>query len=125
MGELASLLSLAGRESMDVATAIEPTRSETSRDWSVSTRIAFRFCFVYFGLYSLSVPIQGILLIPNVEVPDPGTLKPFRPVIFWVAAHIFGAKLPLVYSGSGSGDKTFDWTEVFCALVVALVTTAI
>jgi hypothetical protein len=111
---------------MDVATAIEQTPGETSeRNWSAGTRIAFRFCFAYLGLYCLCGLIQAVLLIPTVDVPDPGTLSPFRQVIFWVAAHFFGAKLPLVYSGSGSGDKTFDWTEVFCVLVAALLATAI
>jgi uncharacterized membrane protein YphA (DoxX/SURF4 family) len=45
--------------------------------------------------------------------------------VFWVAAHLFGASLPLVYTGSGSGDKTYDWVEVFCLLVVAIVSTTV
>ena len=45
--------------------------------------------------------------------------------MFWVAAHLFGASLPLVYSGSGSGDKTYDWLEVFCLLIVAVISTTI
>lgn len=111
---------------MDVLTAVEnePTQSVQKR-WSAGKRIAFRFCFVYFGLYCAIGLIQAVLVVPKIEVPDPGTLWPFRQIIFWVAAHLFGAKLPLVYSGSGSGDKTFDWTEVFCVLIVALIATPV
>jgi uncharacterized membrane protein YphA (DoxX/SURF4 family) len=31
----------------------------------------------------------------------------------------------LVYTGSGSGDKTFDWVLAFCVLVVAVLATAV
>jgi hypothetical protein len=93
--------------------------------WSLATRLAFRFCFIYFGLFCLSTQIfGGLLSIPKVDIPDPASLWPIRPVIFWVAAHLFHAKLPLVYSGSGSGDKTFDWVMSFCFLIVATLATA-
>jgi len=110
---------------MDVATAIEQTTAEgAAEDWSAGKRLAFRFCFAYFGLYCLCGMFQAVIPIPKIEVPDPGTLWPFRQVVFWVAAHLFGARLPLVYADSGSGDKTFDWTEVFCIFVVTLIATA-
>ena len=32
---------------------------------------------------------------------------------------------PLVYTGSGSGDKTFDWVLLFCMLVFSIVAAAI
>jgi hypothetical protein len=94
--------------------------------WSLARRVAFRFCFVYLGLYCLGTQIfGGLFLIPKVEVTDPASLWPMRQIIFWTAAHIFHAKLPLVYAGSGSGDKTFDWVFVFCLLVIAAVATGI
>jgi hypothetical protein len=69
--------------------------------------------------------LPGGLPIPAVDIPDSFTLWPFRQVVFWIAAHLFGASLPLVYSGSGSGDKTYDWVEVFCLLIVAVISTTI
>jgi len=48
-----------------------------------------------------------------------------RQITFWTAAHIFGAKLPLVYRGSGSDDKIFDWIMTFCLLVFAVLATGI
>ena len=94
--------------------------------WSLSCRVAFRFCFVYFGLFCMSTQIFGGLFpIPKVDIPDPATLWPMRQMIFWAADHIFHARLPLVYAGSGSGDKTFDWVLAFCLLIFAALATGI
>jgi hypothetical protein len=92
--------------------------------WHMGPRVAFRFCFVYFGLFCLSTQIFGSLFpIPKFDIPDLSLL--LQPILFWTAARVFGAKLPLVYTGSGSGDKTFDWVLVFCLLVVAVVATGL
>ena len=92
--------------------------------WHLGPRIAFRFCFLYFGLFCLSTQILGgFLPIPKVDIPDFSLL--WQPIVFWTAARVFDAKLPLVYTGSGSGDKTFDWVLVFCLLIFSLVATAV
>jgi uncharacterized membrane protein YphA (DoxX/SURF4 family) len=97
-----------------------------SAEWSFATRAAFRFCFVYFGVYSLSTQIiTSLLPVPNLDIPDPSTFWPIRPILFWTAAHIFRVRQPLVYTGSGSGDKTFDWVLLFCTLVFSLIVTAV
>ncbi len=94
--------------------------------WSLAARIAFRFCCVYFGLFSSNTQILGgLVLIPAVDIPDLSALWPMRPITFWTAAHIFHARLPLIYTGSGSGDKTFDWVLAFCLLIFAALATAI
>lgn len=111
---------------MDVLTAMKSEPAQAAgTEWSAAKRIAFRFCFVYLGLYCLAALLPGGLPIPGIELPDPFTLSPFRQIVFWVAAHVFGAHLPLVFTGSGSGDKTYDWVEVFCLLIVAVVSTLI
>jgi len=94
--------------------------------WSVAARVGFRFCFVYFGLSSIGTQILGSLFpIPKLDIPDLSTLWPMRQITFWTAAHIFHSKLPLVYTGSGSGDKTFDWVLMFWLLIVAALATGI
>lgn len=85
------------------------------------TRIAFRFVFLYFTLFCLSNQIAETLL----RIPSLGELWPLRPLVFWTASTLFGAKLPHVYTGSGSGDKTFDWVLCFCLLVIAVLGTAV
>lgn len=112
---------------MQVETALESQTLYATREvWPPLSRVAFRFCFVYFTLYCLGTQIiNSVLAVPKIEVPDWGTLWPVRPLIFWVGGHVFGAKLPLVYSGSGSGDKNYDWELLFCIMVFACVVTVV
>jgi hypothetical protein len=94
--------------------------------WGFSLRVAFRFCFVYFGLFCIYTQILGGLIsIPNMESIEPASLWPMREIVFWTAGHIFHAGLPLIYSNSGSGDKAFDWVLAFCLLIIAAVAAAI
>ena len=87
--------------------------------WSLARRIAFRFGSLYVGLYILVTQVLGTIFIPGIDVPDPGTLGPSRAVVEWTARHVFGVSSELVVTGSGSGDKTFDWIQAFCVLVLA------
>jgi uncharacterized membrane protein YphA (DoxX/SURF4 family) len=107
---------------------VQPKSESTAPHWNVVRRVAFRFCFVYFGLYCLTTQIIVGLIpapIPNVDDLDPAAWWPIRQTVFWAAAHIFHAPLPLVYTGSGSGDKTFDWVLTFCLLILAIAATGI
>ena len=100
-------------------------QSEVSR-WSPAQRIGFRFCLVYFGLFCLTTQILPSLNpLVNVEIADPATLWPIRQIVFWTASHVFGVSHALVYEGSGSGDKTFDWVLAFCVLAAAALVTGI
>jgi hypothetical protein len=98
--------------------------------WSLSKKIGCRFSFVYFGLYCVANGILAALfVIPDFRhalfVPAVMTLWPMRQIIFWTATHLFHVTHPLIYTGSGSGDKTFDWIAAFILLFVALVATGI
>lgn len=96
------------------------------RHWSFASRVAFRFCFVYFGLYCLVTQIfTSLISPPSVEIRDASTLWPTRQIVLWTATHIFRVAKPLVYTDTGSGDKTFDWVLVACLLVFAGLATGI
>jgi hypothetical protein len=108
------------------AAQTQPREQLPATHWHSGTRVAFRFCLVYFGLYCLSAQIITALIpAPNVDIPDLATLWPIRPVILWIAAHVLRIKTTLVYSGSGSGDKIFDYVLALCMFITALVATAI
>ena len=96
-------------------------RPEGRPRWRLATRIAFRFLFIYVVAYvALTQLLTTILVIPvRIDVPSLEMLPPARPAITWVARHVFGVRAELVVTGSGSGDKTFDWTEVACLLMLA------
>ena len=103
-----------GAESQDAELQLEPQIPQ----WGLGLRIAFRSCFVYFGLFCIYTQIfGGLISIPKMETIDLSSHWPMRQITFWTAAHFFRAKLPLVYTGSGSGDKTFDWVLAFCLLI--------
>ena len=92
--------------------------------WTVGSRIAFRFCLVYFGLFCLLTQIFGGLLPIPLDFPDPSNFWPTRQIVTWTTVHVFGVTHPLIYMG-GSGDKVFDWALVFCLLIIAAVTTIV
>jgi hypothetical protein len=101
-------------------------QQELPARWNLFTRVAFRFALVYFTLYCLTTQVISELLpIPKVDIPDFGSLWPMRQIVFWTAAHIFHVGHPLVYSGSGSGDKTFDWVLAFCVFAIAVIATIV
>jgi uncharacterized membrane protein YphA (DoxX/SURF4 family) len=90
-------------------------------------RIAFRFSFAYWLLYSLPQPLSTLIPIYSFRLSklynswvDKG--------VRWIAAHALG--ISQFYDGpSGSGDKTFDYVRLlFCFVVacaIAVVWTAV
>jgi hypothetical protein len=92
---------------------------------SFAFRVAFRFCFVYFGLYCLSNQIITTLVpIPNLDIPDLATLWPVRLLVLWPAVHILHIPAPS-YAETGSGDRTWDWVLLLCLLFIAALATAV
>ena len=109
----------------------EPIRPQTQLKiprWNLAVQIAFRFWMVYLGLYCLATQIITSLFSPSegAVFPDPATLWPLRPIIFWTAAHIFHVTAPLSMDGnSGSVDDRFGWVMTFCLLVIAIAATVV
>jgi hypothetical protein len=110
----------------DTLLKLRPVQEQTpTLRWSLATRVAFRFSFVYFGIYCLGTQVvRGLMPWSDLEAPDPVTHWPVGPIVAWVAAHVFGVKTELIYF-SGSGDKTFDWVFAFCLLVFAALAAGI
>jgi uncharacterized membrane protein YphA (DoxX/SURF4 family) len=104
-----------------VSVPSEPAdREAPAARWSLAARIGFRFTAIYFGLFCLATQILGGMIpLPTIEVPDLASLAPIRPIVLWTAAHVLGIQRELVYEGSGSGDKTFDWVLALCVLILA------
>ncbi len=93
--------------------------------WRLATRVAFRFCFLYFGLYVLCTQmISGLLTWGEGGVPALGAKPPVSSLTFWVIRHVFHDARPLQMQG-GSGDKMFDWVQALVLLVLAALGTAL
>jgi uncharacterized membrane protein YphA (DoxX/SURF4 family) len=105
---------------MAIRTPVTPVK-ETSQvpHWHRLTRVAFRFCFVYFALYCVATQVAGgLILFPNFSFPSLGTRSPMREITLWLATHLFRVGAPLVYAGN-SGDTTFHWIQTFWLLIAA------
>ena len=114
---------------MDSKTLAEPVSHEVQTpQWGLASRIAFRFCFVYLGLFCLTTQIITSLFsaTQGADIPDPATLWPMRPIVLWTAAHILHVGATLTLDGnSGSGDDMFGWVLALCLLGIALIGTGV
>lgn len=111
---------------------MEPDGVQTvdeSRTWRLGTRIAFRFCVVYFGLFCLTFAqitfaFAGVLagLLPDGAVIwQQVALQPFTG---WFGRTVLGVDAVLT-PGSGSGDQAAIWVYVACLLTVAVLVTVV
>ena len=96
--------------------------------WRAATRIAFRFCVVYFGLYIVLTQMLTSLLLATTN--DSGAFEldmtpPAKAAIVWISAHVFRIAQPIVTFETGSGDRVYDWVELACILALAIVGTII
>lgn len=106
------------------APSVSPEEHSASPHWSPATTIAFRFCFVYFGLYVLLTQMLSSLIpVPVINVPELGDLLPVRALVLWVGRSILGIAKPIAFAPTGSGDRTYDFVQVVIFLVVAAVAT--
>src|SRR5690349_4781975 len=100
--------------------------AEPTRTWHILTRAAFRFTFVYLGLYSLASSVLPSIFVLPYSSPGTGlgTLWPMREATSWTAVHVLGMTSPLLYSGN-SRDTNFFWAQLFLVLSIAIVITAL
>ncbi|WP_280371406.1 DoxX family protein [Nocardia wallacei] len=117
-----------------VATAAEPVAAQSGTEepprtrWRPATRIAFRFTFLYFGLFCLVYPqpIYEFVGWFGTWLPDDAVLwqaRVLEPVLSWVGRTVFGADVRLHFNGSG--DQGIFWVLLFCLLVIAVAGTLI
>jgi uncharacterized membrane protein YphA (DoxX/SURF4 family) len=92
--------------------------------WNIATRMAFRFCFVYWGLfviYFCPIWLQYLLFLKRESPLVLGGYGPMRQIVFGAGAHIFRMTRP---PSTGPGwDGSYYWVEAFCALAIAVLAT--
>jgi hypothetical protein len=89
--------------------------------WRLPTRIAFRFCVLYFGLYILMTQMFPAMN-PFGGIPMLTTQRPVSTSVMWVIKHVFHDDRQLAIGG-GSGDKMFDWVFALCLFVLCAALT--
>ena len=97
---------------------------EEKRRWSPATRLAFRFCVIYLGLFCLATQISGSML-PNLAFAyrGLGRLAPMRDVTHLVAQSVFGITVPL--DDLSDGEPLFFWVQTFWIAVVSVLAVAV
>ena len=94
--------------------------------WNIATRIAFRFFFIYLGLFILyfcPIWLQALLYLKKHYRFVLGGVWPMPQLVSWTGAHFFSVTGPL---GPGVGfDGIYYWAEAFCLLVIAVLATAV
>ena len=93
--------------------------------WRGTTRVAFRFAFLYVTLYVVTTQmLGGLWIIPKITPPDTGATGWLLRPIDWTASHVFGVT-QYIRTNTGSGDKVIDWIHVFLLLLFTIAATAI
>src|SRR4051812_6073155 len=93
---------------------------DESRRWSPATHLAFRFSFIYLGLFCLATQISGSML-PNLAFAyrGLGRVAPMRDVTHLVAQSVFGITVPL--DDLSDGEPLFFWVQTFWIAVVSVL----
>jgi hypothetical protein len=89
--------------------------------WGLARRILFRFAFAYLVLYNLPFPLSHIPYIDAFIYPPYSAFLGF--LVPAVGDQVFG--VDVTAEPNGSGDRTWNYVQVFCYLVLALAATAI
>lgn len=90
----------------------------TDVHWSSSRKLGFRFLFIYFFLYLFPFPIGNL---PWVDVVSTWVQNGWNSLVPWVGKTILGIEEPINTVFNGSGDRTFDYVQVFTFFFISLI----
>ncbi|MGJ8666162.1 MAG: DoxX family protein [Patiriisocius sp.] len=91
-------------------------------NFNLAQRIFFRFFFVYFVLYIIPFPAS---YIPGVSQIVPFVMEIFTNISLWFGEHVFGISDEIDPTPGGSGDRLFNYVQMFTYLIIAVVATVI
>ena len=96
---------------------------EAELRWNLTTRVAFRFVFVYLGLMCLNLNlIQDIIFIITGKFLKWGSVDLlWRNSVPWFGRHFLHVNI----AGSRGGDSPFAWVQFLFMLVIAATATVV
>ncbi|MFI2840087.1 DoxX family protein [Mycolicibacterium sp. PDY-3] len=97
--------------------------------WNLVTKVAFRFCVIYFGLFCLwfaqiTYAFAGVLALWLPPGAVMWQMLVTDPVNSWVGRTVFGIDAA-IRRDSGSGDQAAIWVSILCLLIIAVLGTAL
>lgn len=95
---------------------------ETAPQWSLATKIAFRFTFAYFLLWVYPRAVGS--LGKGIKYSNP-LRDMWHAVVPWVGTNLLHLSGDFREVANGSGDQLYDYVLIFCIAVTAVVITAI
>ena len=90
--------------------------------WSARQRVGFRFVFTYLVLYNLPFPLGTI---PFTEKLQGWYANIWNAIVPWFGAHVLQLAKPITIFPSGSGDKMYDYVQLFVFVLVAATATLV
>lgn len=93
--------------------------------WHPATRVAFRFSFIYLGLFVVATQVAGSLfLLPGLEFRGLGGLWPLQQVTLWLGSHFWGVSGSPDPAGL-NGEDLFFWVQTVWIFGLAVLATLV
>jgi len=90
--------------------------------WSLARKLAFRFAFLYWLLYSLPFPLTQLPWTGWIVGPWNSGLEA---LVLWCGHHVLGIEGPIPTAPTGSGDTTYAFVSLAVHLALALLGTTL
>jgi hypothetical protein len=90
--------------------------------WTLATRLGFRFVFAYFVLYIIPFPVDSLPFTTTL-VQKYNDL--WQAIVPWVGKHLLRLSYDITVFTNGSGDTTYNYVQVLCFLMLAMLAAAI
>jgi len=90
--------------------------------WSIAEKIAFRFFFIFFGLF-IAFHNNGAYPFFDLLFEYPTEL--LHVIIPWIGKHILRLSYDITVFTNGSGDTTYDYVIVFACAMLGLIGTVV
>lgn len=96
------------------------TAKKISVEWTESTKLLFRFTFVYWLLYNFPFPLTQLPIAqPLIEWYDDF----WNTIVVWAGRAMFGKVITA--RPAGSGDTTWNYVQLLCFLMLAALATLV
>ncbi|WP_164123552.1 hypothetical protein [Sphingobacterium sp. xlx-130] len=93
-----------------------------NQPWTVSTKIGFRFAFIFILSFILFKNNGAFPFMQYIMQP---LMPPLRKLVHWFSSHILDYPYDYAIYTNGSGDTSYDWVSLVFFLVLAVLGTVI